>query len=364
MPDAFCGFYCRQITERQVIMNTLTSKEQSHHQKRYVPVSYDRICKCCGNPFIAHDVRKIYCSKKCACVGYKRSIGQDSRLDPRELKCVVCGKEFRTHNPSQKTCSPECSKENEKRRIRPYRRDKRTEHTWEEYVSIQKEKAKQRHEIKKIEKIWYTAIHTVERECKYCGSLFYCIDTNNKQCCSSECSKKYENQKADKRIPKDQRIDKISLKRLYKRDNGICYLCGEICDLGDWRTSTKGNSYPGDKYPTIEHVIPISKGGLDAWDNVRLACWKCNLDKADGIIKMQPMSKEFAYSQKFSETQAKKTAQYTLDGQLIKIWNSTAQIERDLGLNSKHIQNVCRGDGSHTGNAYGYHWEYVKEYVV
>lgn len=347
----------------------------------YKKAEYQVVCDCCGKAFIAHRKDNRFCSRKCRDVSYKQRKGQDSRLEPRSVVCKICGKPFKTFNATKATCSEECS------------RGLKRKGTWiekscaicgelfethwdsqmtcgsgcckEEYKKkqhkVRNERAKNnsRNQLKKLEKQWQNALHTVERECKYCGSLFYCLDTNNKQCCSSECSKKYGYQRANKRIPKEQRVDKIPLKRLYKRDKGICYLCGEPCDWDDWRISAKGNSYPGDKYPTIEHIIPISKGGLDAWDNVRLACWKCNLDKADGIIKMQPMSKEFAYSQKYSATPAKKTAQYTLDGKLIKIWESTGQIRRELGLNDKHIQSVCRGYKSNTGNAYGFHWEYV-----
>ena len=337
--------------------NDSRSKECHHHT--YIKVRYEAICECCGKEYIAHNKRSQFCSHKCRDVFYKRKKGQDSRLEPRAVVCEICGKPFETFNASKATCSEECSRELKRRRDRNCRRNRRRDTRWKHTSEELKQIRRQNAEVKALEKQWQKALHTVERECKYCGSLFYCLDTSNKQYCSSECSKKYENKRADKRVPKEQRVDKISLKRLYKRDKGICYLCGELCEWGDWKTSAKGNLYPGDRYPTIEHVIPVSKGGLDAWDNVRLACWKCNLDKADGIIKMQPMSKEFAYSQKFSATQAKKTAQYSLDGELIKIWESTGQIERELGLKSKTIQSVCRRDNSNTGNAYGFHWEYV-----
>lgn len=322
----------------------------------YRKVEYNVVCDCCSKSFVAHDKRKIYCSRKCTDVAIRRRKGQDSRLEPRRIKCVVCGKEFETFNATQKTCSSECSKELKRNRDR---NRKWGEYTAEEYKQIRKQQAQQRAEIRTIEKIWNRALHTVERECEECGALFYCLDSENRVTCSAECSKLYKSHKADRRVPDNQRIDKIALKKLYKRDKGICYLCGEKCDWNDWRISKKGNLYPGDKYPTKEHVIPICKGGLDAWDNVRLAHWKCNLEKADGIIKMQPMTHQFAYSQKYCATQAKRTAQYTLDGELIRIWDSTGQIERETGLKSKHIQSVCRGYKSNTGNAYGFHWEYV-----
>ena len=108
-------------------------------------------------------------------------------------------------------------------------------------------------------------------------------------------------------------------------------------------------------------MIPVARGGFESWDNVRLAHLKCNIEKSANIYPYLPMDKEFAYSYKGHGTPSKKTAQYTLDGQLIKVWPSTASIERELGLKSKHIQNVCRRDNSNTGNAYGYHWEYLEE---
>lgn len=330
----------------------------------YQKVSYTVVCACCGKEFIAHDRRKRYCSRQCKDVAYRRSKGHDSKLGPRHIKCIVCGVEFETTNPNKLTCSPECSRKNRKNYDKldahgGKRKRKPGQIPLEEYKKRIQDQTKQRAEKIELEKAWYKALHTVERECEECGALFYCLDSENKVTCSSECSRRHGNRSKNNRIPKEQQVDKITLKKLYKRDKGICYLCGGECDWNDWNVSKKGNSYPGDKYPTIEHVTPISKGGLDAWDNVRLAHWKCNLEKADGIIKMQPMTHQFAYSQKFSATKAKKTAQYTIEGELVKIWDSTGQIERELGLKSKHIQSVCRGDKSKTGNAYGYHWEYV-----
>lgn len=340
-----------------MIISGIDSACQSHHKGKYEKVSYQAVCECCGNEFTAHNKRAMYCSRKCRDVATKRKKGQDSKLEPRKIKCVICGKEFETFNATKKTCSSECSKELE--RNRKHQQDlkrKWGEHTAEEYKQIRKQQAQQRTEISAIEKAWHRALHTVERECEECGALFYCLDSENRVTCSAECSRLYKNHKADRRVPDNQRVDKIALKKLYKRDKGICYLCGGKCDWNDWRLSKKGNPYPGNKYPTIEHVIPISRGGLDAWDNVRLACWKCNTQKSNNIIKVQPMSKEIAYSMKRVGNPPKKTYQYSLDGKLIREWESTGQIARELGLNSKRIQEVCRGQGR---TAFGFRWQYA-----
>lgn len=63
----------------------------------------------------------------------------------------------------------------------------------------------------------------------------------------------------------------VSLLALEERDNHTCYLCGKTCTKEDKRWGTFGPDYP-----TIDHVIPLSKGGSHTWDNVKVACGECN----------------------------------------------------------------------------------------
>lgn len=82
---------------------------------------------------------------------------------------------------------------------------------------------------------------------------------------------------------KTQLIDKdITLKKVYQKSNGICYLCNTLTDFNDseWKD---GAFIVGEKYPTIEHIIPLSKGGLHSWDNVKCACFKCNTMKGSKL---------------------------------------------------------------------------------
>lgn len=301
------------------------------------PEPFHKTCKVCGNSFDTRREAQNTCSHECAIKWHKEMRPGKKRARLTLKECAICGKSFETSQSAQKTClSEECKTKYRKMAHK-----------------IRNERAKEKKPPRLI-------VYEI-RECKECGELFSVDSRMNNVYCSKDCRRKAENRRADTRIPKAQRVDNISLKRLYKRDSGICYICGGKCDWNSQAISKNGNPYPGDLYPVIEHVIPISKGGLDAWDNVRLAHWKCNLEKLDGLIDVEPMSKEVAYSQKFSKSQPKRTAQYSLDGKLIRIWDSTAQIRRELGLNDKHIQNVCRGHDSNTGNAYGYHWEYVDD---
>lgn len=299
---------------------------------------YIKICTECGKEFETFRDATVTCSHECS---MKRKRSHKEKITK---KCVICGVEFETNNESLKTCgSKDCIYENKKKssRIRNYRERER----------------------KKIERKWYKAFHTVERECKVCGTLFYCLDKEPNVTCSKECSKKWASSKKEKRINKENLVDAdITLEKLFKRDNGVCYLCGGNCDFSDHRYEN-GNHYTGDNYPTIEHVVPLALGGKHMWENVRLAHFKCNVAKG---ITTPTYTKEMAiqdarkYAREISQNK-KKTAQYTLDGHLVRIWDSTAQIKRELGLSDKHIQNVCRLHDTKTGNAYGFHWEYVLE---
>jgi 5-methylcytosine-specific restriction endonuclease McrA len=65
---------------------------------------------------------------------------------------------------------------------------------------------------------------------------------------------------------------------ILKRDDYICYLCGDKVDL----TAPHNMKEEGwEMYPHLDHVIPLSKGGDDTPANVRTTHAKCNMAKLD-----------------------------------------------------------------------------------
>ena len=122
----------------------------------------------------------------------------------------------------------------------------------------------------------------VYNECIECGQPFFA--NKRMKYCSDRCNRRHDNrvhyESRSYRLKK-VRVDKdISLEKLYQEEKGICYLCGGMCDWNDYvmvgQTFVAGNNYP-----SIEHVKPLSKGGLHCWDNVRLAHRVCNSYKRD-----------------------------------------------------------------------------------
>lgn len=64
-----------------------------------------------------------------------------------------------------------------------------------------------------------------------------------------------------------QRISKNKRKQVYERDNYSCQICGSTQDL------------------TIDHFIPLSKGGTNDKENLWTLCNKCNNEKGDQIYR-------------------------------------------------------------------------------
>lgn len=72
--------------------------------------------------------------------------------------------------------------------------------------------------------------------------------------------------------------DTITLRSLILRDGGICKICGKTVDETDIV-----NGHIRRLYPTLDHIVPLSKGGSHTWENVQLAHNGCNAGKRDRI---------------------------------------------------------------------------------
>lgn len=71
----------------------------------------------------------------------------------------------------------------------------------------------------------------------------------------------------------------INLKTVITKYDGICQICGKPTDITDIV-----NGHIRKKYPTLDHIIPLSKGGTHTWDNIQLAHMECNSGKRDRLV--------------------------------------------------------------------------------
>jgi 5-methylcytosine-specific restriction endonuclease McrA len=71
-----------------------------------------------------------------------------------------------------------------------------------------------------------------------------------------------------------EHIDRFAV---FAEDNYICQIC---------KRKAK-RKYPHPRSPTIDHIIPLSKGGPDLRHNVQTACLECNVQKHNGAANDQ-----------------------------------------------------------------------------
>lgn len=189
---------------------------------------------------------------------------------PFIIRCKRCGeimnvKFHRAGAPVCKVCSKQKTKQKQEQRRAERQRIA-------ELKRAEREKARTEKPVK------IKPVHT----CAVCGRK-----TTRPKYCSDVCANKAENKRreiARRRKIANAKIDNdITVQGLFLRDNGKCYLCGKMCDWTD-KTEIDGTIICGNHYPSIDHVIPLSKGGLHSWDNVKLAHRICNSLKKDQVV--------------------------------------------------------------------------------
>lgn len=195
-----------------------------------------------------------------------------------DLKCKRCGtivrKSFVSVKHGSATCA-ECAR-------RKREADK-------ELKRIHRERKRYAERLERERDKWrmMTPIQMSLTPCPCCGDYFVPLNSNQIYC-SVECANRINNARSkDKRIKRMMHVivDKnITLERLYKRDNGKCYICGCTCNWNDCYTREDGTFIANNNYPSIDHVVPLHKGGEHSWNNVKLACRGCNSVKRDAII--------------------------------------------------------------------------------
>ena len=308
MKCEYCGKEFTGRKKKYCSRECCYNADVDNKRMKYVWIS-DRAEKCllCGEKLGKGKYK--FCSDECARKHYNIQTGQISHSEILKKECVICGKEFQTWKNRQICCSAECSqknqnkkdkqKEREKNRIKylkkhPNARNKEKIH--KEHLEREKAKETER-EIKRKErerkKAERDAIkkakkqaerqakrYEAEHECVVCGCVFV-AHYSTKKYCSKTCERKVHRGKSRY---KGITIDKdITLQKLAKRDCNCCQLCGLPVDWND-KIRTDKTIVCGGMYPSIDHIIPVSLGGMHSWGNVQLAHKSCNSQKSNKIV--------------------------------------------------------------------------------
>ncbi len=214
-----------------------------------------RPCQRCGQVFQPKTYENSsHCSRSCAALDAcdRKATGTFSPIPFRP--CVQCGHEFYRRGSGQ-LCSEECRKAKARIEYRAARSD----------------------------------LHSPQSAaCIECGQGFtYSRYSRPTIICSKRCARRrkirldpdgHAARKARDRATRRGRLghdgaELIVPWHVYRDDQWICYLCGDKVD--------KHKRHPHPQAPTLDHVIPLARGGLHVRENVRTAHSICNILKGD-----------------------------------------------------------------------------------
>lgn len=219
---------------------------------------------------------------------------------PSEVRCAVCRATFREERYGQRYCTIRCrnrrprqpkseaAKERDRTRVRPPRDCDNCGATYQALHSGHPSKYCSPTCWQASRRTVWPSCRIYPTTCSVCGAV-WCSRTKRKTC-STECSKKRNIQSQLDRYRTDpefrdrvlaqthaRRADKLGLgskqvllSYLIKRDRGVCGICHRPVRIKR-----------GPMRPSIDHIIPLSRGGTHELENVQLSHYRCNESKGN-----------------------------------------------------------------------------------
>ncbi len=250
----------RYLGKRQRFCSTRCNQEWRRAHVR--PHTFT--CQHCGKEYqTLYLDRNKFCSRECAFAHRDRNrpenvAKRETKRQEREAaqhsvaRCTECGAEF-VKRHGRITCSEECMAVRHRRK-------------YAEYATKRKEQE--------------------PRQCKGCGKLFVPIYGDKRRVfCSRACCEKHQKHMHPEWAARDRRmrrayrfgngpVERIDPREIFERDGWICGICGK-------RVSQRYRA-PHPLSASLDHIIPLARGGTHTRDNVQLAHFICNSYKGAG----------------------------------------------------------------------------------
>lgn len=110
--------------------------------------------------------------------------------------------------------------------------------------------------------------------CAECGNSFVVAAAHRTVYCSRRCGMAAKRRDYDAK-KREAFVERVFRRKVFNRDGWVCRLCGEP-------TSRKWAS-DDPLAPTIDHIIPVAKGGEHSYANTQCAHAICNSRKQDRV---------------------------------------------------------------------------------
>lgn len=183
--------------------------------------------------------------------------------------CIVCGKEYEAKGKAL-TCGDECRKA-----------DGRAKYYADHDRNIKLAKARYI-QVERNRRIGSRVNKPVV--CGYCGESFTSQYGDGRRLyCSATCQKRSErwashlSDGAVRRDKAERHGERFKVVDIYERDRWVCGICHS-------KVNRKAK-YPHPMSASLDHIIPLAKGGTHTRDNVQLAHLVCNSKTGAGGVK-------------------------------------------------------------------------------
>lgn len=246
------------------------------------------MCQACGSVLVVSGDRgpkgnkhpEVYCDKECAeadrsRVYRMRRIGDkvaiSNGLLPSSVasgvsyhNCIYCNVRFAAiASRPRKVCSDQC------RTMK---------------VELSRHQASQKLVFEKYSKAIQRRKENARLcSCKQCGVQYTSIRKGAGTYCSKKCTLKYAKKNRQHIARSSRKIGGgFSDIEVFRAAKWRCKICG----IKVHRATGKHS----ETQATIDHIVPMARGGLHVWGNVQCACQRCNASKSDKIERPMQMT--------------------------------------------------------------------------
>lgn len=245
---------------------------------------YSKKCRNCELEFITSQTNKIYCKAECKREYYAKVRKEKRSLDTSR-RCTECGRRLPKH--ASKYCADKCFDVSRERYYKNRQHNSSCKECGSKFLTneLHQKFCSQNCAIES------RRIHPLAT-CERCGEEFASKPERANKFCDRGCYLEqiggtawmerpdgFNRARNETHIRRAKRYgadyETINVDKLFNDSEWVCGICNESVD--------KYLPYPNPESASLDHIIPLSKGGTHTLKNVQLAHLGCNRDKYDTI---------------------------------------------------------------------------------
>lgn len=239
-------------------------------------MAYTKSCETCGREFAGRSQSARYCRRSCYPSRVTRT--ERNRRSYAVVECFWCGRQCkreanRKHLPA---CSARC-----RVAVSMYK-SSRVQSAWPRMVKCRTCSTKVATIPGRRRNVRCARCKPIREvlalTCCECGDRFDHSQYGSLAhplYCSQRCKWRVAERVRRARV---RNANRAAVRRweIFERDALQCYLCGDHMDA-ELRV-------PHPKAPTLDHIVPLSRGGTHEPSNIATACFQCNVYKGSLVI--------------------------------------------------------------------------------